>query len=57
VGLKNQAALYDNILNINPKRVVFNPGTENAEFEEMLRSKGVEVVENCTLVMLNYGIF
>lgn len=57
VGPRNQAVLYEPILKLNPSRVIFNPGTENHEFEEMLKSKGIDVVENCTLVMLNSGIF
>jgi len=57
VGPRNQPALYDDILKLNPSRVIFNPGTENDEFENMLKSKGIQVVENCTLVMLNSGIY
>ena len=52
VGLKIQPEWYDYILNLNPKRVIFNPGTENPEFEEILESKGIETYENCTLVLL-----
>lgn len=43
---------YDSILALNPRRVIFNPGAENPELAEKLRSKGIEVVEACTLVML-----
>lgn len=57
VGPRNQPDLYDMILKLNPSRVIFNPGTENDEFENMLKSKGIEVVENCTLVMLNSGVY
>ena len=53
VGPKNQPFWYDFILNTNPKRVIFNPGTPNEEFEQMLINKGIEVVEECTLVMLS----
>ena len=52
VGKQRQADWYDYILSLNPKRVIFNPGTENAEFAQILREKNIEVVENCTLVML-----
>jgi predicted CoA-binding protein len=53
VGPKNQPFWFDFILMANPKRVIFNPGTPNEEFEQMLLDKGIEVVEECTLVMLS----
>ena len=52
IGKKLQSGWYDYILGLNPKRVIFNPGTENGEFERILEEKDIEVVENCTLVML-----
>jgi predicted CoA-binding protein len=47
-----QKMYYQSILELNPKRVVFNPGTENQKLTEMLSAKGIECVEACTLVML-----
>ena len=41
----------------NFKRIIFNPGSENIELEELLLAKGVEVVHGCTLVMLKTGQF
>lgn len=55
VGPQNQAPYYDYILNTKPKRLIFNPGAENPELAELARNKGIEVVEACTLVMLNTG--
>lgn len=52
VGPQNQPEWYEYLLSLNPKRIIFNPGTENREFETMAEAKGVEVVEGCTLVML-----
>lgn len=52
---KNQGNYYDYILNLNPKRVIFNPGTENDELEGLLKEKGIETIEACTLVMLSTG--
>ncbi len=52
VGSKNQESWYDFILNLKPKRIIFNPGTENYEFEKRAKEQGVETVEGCTLVML-----
>ena len=49
----NQKTYYDYILNLNPRRVIFNPGTENPEFYTLLRSAGIEVLEACTLVLLS----
>ena len=57
VGPQNQDTYYNLIINLKPQRVIFNPGTENEVFSQMLNSEGIEVVEHCTLVMLNQGIF
>jgi predicted CoA-binding protein len=48
-----QTAYYDAILSMRPKRVIFNPGTENPEFYALLRNEGIEVLVACTLVMLS----
>jgi predicted CoA-binding protein len=53
----NQKPYYDYILNLHPKRIIFNPGTENQEFEELIKSKNIEAIEACTLVMLSTGIY
>jgi predicted CoA-binding protein len=53
VGPQNQPAWYDYIFSLNPKRIVFNPGTENPELEKMAADKGIEPLEACTLVMLS----
>lgn len=55
VGPKNQPYWYDYILSLKPKRIVFNPGTENPEFEKMAQEKGIQTPEACTLVMLSTG--
>lgn len=55
VGPKNQPEWYDYIISLKPQRVIFNPGTENPEFEEMLRKNNIEPVVACTLVMLSIG--
>jgi predicted CoA-binding protein len=57
IGPKNQSLYMDYILTIHPARVIFNPGTENPELEQRLVSEGIEVVENCMLVMLSKGEF
>ena len=57
IGLKNQSTYYDYIFKINPKRVIFNPGTDNTEFENSLRTHGIQVVRGCTLIMLDNGTY
>lgn len=51
----NQKPYYDYILSLNPKRIIFNPGTENYELEKMAEQKGIRTMEACTLVMLSTG--
>jgi predicted CoA-binding protein len=55
IGPDLQAGYFDYIVQTNPKRVIFNPGTENAELEAVLKENGIEPVEACTLVMLATG--
>lgn len=57
VGPKNQPPLYDYILKQNPRRIIFNPGAENPEFEQLAKQKGIEVEDACTLVLLSTGQF
>ena len=47
-----QGALESALLRIKPERVIFNPGAENPQLSEKLRSAGIECVEACTLVLL-----
>ena len=49
---KSQQEYYDYILSLNPRRVIFNPGTENQEFYEILRKNDIAYEESCTLVLL-----
>jgi uncharacterized protein len=51
----NQKPYYDYILSLQPKRIVFNPGTENEELMELAEEKGIEPFVGCTLVMLSTG--
>lgn len=55
IGPAHQPEWYDYILSLKPRRVIFNPGTENEEFERKIRSSGAEATEACTLVMLRSG--
>ncbi|HEX7366364.1 MAG TPA: CoA-binding protein [Pelobium sp.] len=53
VNPNNQKDLYDYILNTKPKRIIFNPGTENPELEQKAEDLGIETMEACTLVLLS----
>lgn len=52
IGPQHQPEWYDYILGLRPKRIIFNPGTENSEFEDLADDKGIEVLEACTMVLL-----
>ena|SRR5690606_31448095 len=51
----NQREYYQKIVDMKPERVIFNPGTENPEFQKILRGAGIRVEEACTLVLLATG--
>ena len=50
-----QPQYYDYIFSLNPKRLIFNPGTENLELIQMAKDRDVDVEVGCTLVMLSVG--
>ena len=52
---KNQVEYYDYIKNLHPKRIIFNPGTENEELIKIAKEQNIEPVIACTLVMLGTG--
>lgn len=49
----NQKEYYNYILSLNPKRIIFNPGTENDELEVLAKQNGIITEEACTLVLLS----
>ena len=53
----HQEQYYDYILSLNPKRIIFNPGAENAELEKLANNKGIKTMDACTLVMLGTNQF
>ena len=55
VSAKNQPEWYDYILSLKPKRIVFNPGTQNAELSELAENKQIRSISACSLVMLSSG--
>ncbi|MEE4272107.1 MAG: CoA-binding protein [Thermoanaerobaculales bacterium] len=57
VSPKLSAKMTDAILALKPGRVIFNPGTENAELESALNDAGIGTLQACTLVLLATGQF
>ena len=55
LNAQRQEAFYDQIVALHPRRVIFNPGTENPIFEALLTKAGIETEEACTLVLLSLG--
>jgi len=54
---KRQVSYYQQLINLSPRRVIFNPGTENKEFQNLLKKEEIKIQEGCTLVMLSTGLF
>ncbi|MBV6643685.1 MAG: CoA-binding protein [Cyclobacteriaceae bacterium] len=53
----HQVEWEDYILSLNPKRIIFNPGTENPSFAARANKRGIETLNACTLVMLSTGTY
>lgn len=51
----HQKAYYDYILSLHPKRIIFNPGTENDELVSLAKENNIKAMEACTLVLLSTG--
>lgn len=51
----HQEDYYERILAAHPRRIIFNPGTENETLRKMAEEKGIETDYACTLVLLNTG--
>ncbi|MEM8509030.1 MAG: CoA-binding protein [Bacteroidota bacterium] len=52
---ERQKQYYEAILGLKPEKVIFNPGTENPEFYQLLKENDISVEVACTLVMLSTG--
>lgn len=52
VGPEKSSRMQSEILALRPRRVIFNPGSENPELARELQKIGVETTEACTLVLL-----
>lgn len=51
------AGQIKSVIALKPKRVIFNPGTEDVQLEAQLKAAGIEPVRGCTLVMLNTNTY
>jgi len=49
---KRQKEYYDYIILLHPKRIIFNPGTENPEFYQILKENNIDFEVACTLTLL-----
>ena len=52
-----QEAYYDYILGLKPKRIIFNPGTENPVLAKLAKEQGIQSEIACTLVLLSRGVY
>jgi uncharacterized protein len=52
-----QEEYYTKIIHLKPRRVIFNPGTENPEFQDILTKNNIAHENSCTLVLLSMGVF
>ena len=57
VGEERSTAVMQEILNLKPKRIIFNPGAENKSLQIEARKLGIEALDACTLVMLSTKTF
>ena len=57
IGPKRISPLIDDIVKLNPSRVILNPGTESDELELALLHNEILFVKDCTLLMLEHGRF
>jgi len=53
VGPRHQPAYYDYLIQLQPRRIIFNPGTENPELIQLAKAAGIETEVACTLVLLS----
>lgn len=54
---KRQEEYYDYIISLEPKRIIFNPGTHNQEFINLARNNDIEAITDCALIMIAKDIY
>ncbi len=55
LGAEKQNTMQDYIFSLSPKRIIFNPGTENPQLEKAAKEKGIQTEQACTLMLLSTG--
>ena len=53
LNANHQKEYYDYIVSLHPKRIIFNPGAENEELEDLAHNNGIKTMKACTLVLLS----
>lgn len=51
------SAMAQEIMDLKPQRLIFNPGAENPVLADKAKAQGIKTVDDCTLIMLNAGRF
>lgn len=57
IGAHKQSQFFDYIIDLNPRRIIFNPGTWNPALETLAIKHGIEAISECTLMMLSGNRF
>lgn len=57
LGPPNQKQYFDYIVSLSPRRIIFNPGTWNPDLVMLAKEHNIEVVNNCTLMMISGGYY
>lgn len=57
VNPARQKEMIPHIIQLMPRRIIFNPGTENPEFESLAQKAGIQTEIACTLVLLATGTY
>lgn len=57
LSAKYQEDYFEYIWSLKPRRIIFNPGTENLYLAKLAREKGIKIETGCTLVMLSLGFY
>lgn len=55
IGPQHQPEYYDYLMQLHPRRIIFNPGTENTALKKLAEENGILAMEACTLVLLSTG--
>ncbi len=57
LNAEHQRGYLDYLISLKPRRIIFNPGTENGELIKLARENKIDLIFDCTLVMLNNGSY